>query len=73
MGKKIPVGPALLVAARHAPAQEATVAHVIRAVYTLSSARDEKPAEIRSKTMSPGGKTDHVEFACIRTTAGRNG
>jgi hypothetical protein len=73
MGKKIRLsGP--LVTARHSRAQEATVAHIIRSVYTLTLARNEKPAVIRPwKALSPGRKTNYVEFACIRTTADRHG
>jgi hypothetical protein len=54
------------------PAQEATVAHIICAVYTLSLAREEKPAVIHSKAVD-GAKQKHVEFACIRTIAARFG
>ncbi|MGB8443482.1 MAG: hypothetical protein WCE32_03650 [Pseudolabrys sp.] len=72
MGKKIRLsGP--LVTARHSRAQEATVAHIIRSVYTLTLARNEKPAVITLKSTFAGRKTNYVEFACIRTTADRHG
>ncbi|MGB9263530.1 MAG: hypothetical protein WCB55_25770 [Pseudolabrys sp.] len=55
MGKKIRLsGP--LVTARHSRAQEATVAHIIRSVYTLMLARNEKPAVITLKSTFAGAQ-----------------
>jgi hypothetical protein len=50
-----------------------TVAHIIRSGYTLTLARNEKPAVITLKSTFAGRKTNYVEFACIRTTADRHG